>query len=284
MIDIQFLNQKATKLKSGLKNIKSLVDKGEEMFINTPMYPDRTKYYLVIVYDILQDIACHILKEVEGSYKKEGCLEDISKTGIFSEKINRVLQDFVFFRKKLFEDGFSYSDRELFYLSKSMVETLDSLFIQELARVVKELKERAPKLKVPVNLVKVNKNLTTMKLEAKRVETFKNLSIDEFTKNSFAIDRTRYFLTVYIDAGLWICRHIARQLKIQDKGCFTALARREMISPDTADFLQQIADMRDKLANPLESVDLGWLYGITQILLPKTESFIKELSKSLLAD
>lgn len=282
MIDIQFLNQKATKLKSGLKNIRNILDKGEDIFILTPMYPDRTKYYLVIVYDILQEIACHLLKAVEGKFNKETCLEDITKTGLFSEKINRILQDFVFFKKKLFQENFNYSEKELFHLSKNIVETLDSLFITELAKAVKELQEKAPKLKIPVNLVKINKNLTTMKLEAKRVETFKNLAKDEFVKDSFAIDRTRYFLTVYIDSALWICRHISRQVKLQDRRCFPALADKGIISEDTADFLQQIADSRDKLANPLEKVDLNWLYETVQNLTLKTEEFIRELSKSLI--
>lgn len=281
MIDIQFLNQKATKLKSGIKNVKNILDKGEDIFINTPMYPDRTKYYLVIIYDILQEIACHILKSLEGKFNKESCLEDITKTGLFSDKINRVLQDFVFFRKKLFEQNFSYSEKELFHFSKSIVETLDSLFITELAKVVKELQEKAPKLKIPVNLVKINKNLTTMKLEAKRVETFKGLSKEQFSQDVFAIDRTRYFLAVYIDAALWICRHIARQLKIQHKDCFIALAEKNIISPKTAEFLQQIADSRDKLADPLSQIDLDWLYDITLNLRQKTDDFIRELSKSL---
>lgn len=282
MIDIQFLNQKATKLKSGLKNIRNILDKGEEAFISTPMYPDRTKYYLIIVYDILQEIACHLLKAVEGKFNKETCLEDITKTGLFSEKINRILQDFVIFRKKLFEENFSYSEKELFHLSKNIVETVDNLFITELAKAVKELQEKAPKLKIPVNLVKINKNLTTMKLEAKRVETFKQLTLDEFVKDNFAIDRTRYFLTVYIDSALWICRHILRQLKLQDKKCFIALAEKGIISQETASFLQHIADNRDSLANPMEEVDSGWLYETVQNLMTETQRFIRELSKSLI--
>lgn len=282
MIDIQFLNQKATKLKSGLKNIKTIIDRGEDSFTKTPMYPDRTKYYLIIIYDILQEMACHILKDVEGHFNKESCLEDISKTGLFSEKINRILQDFVIFRKKLFEENFNYSDRELFHLSKNIVETLDNLFISELAKVVKELKEKAPKLKIPVNLVKINKNLTTMKLEAKRIETFKDLTFQEFEKDSFVIDRVRYFLTVYIDSALWICRHIARQMKVQDKRCFIAIAEKQIISQSIANFLQSIADNRDKLANPVENIDLNWLYDTTKNLTDTTQQFIKELSKSLI--
>jgi len=46
MLDIEFLNEKATKLKSALKKIKQIIDFGEDAFLKTPMYPDRVKYYL----------------------------------------------------------------------------------------------------------------------------------------------------------------------------------------------------------------------------------------------
>lgn len=283
MIDVNFLNEKATKLKSGIKSINTILGKGENEFVNTPMYPDRIKYYLITIYDILNDISCHLLKEIDrDKFNRESCIEDITKIDIFSEKMNRTLTDFINFRRKLFESGFSYSERELFYLSKDIVETIDNLFIKELARVVRDMKEKYPRLKIPVNLVKINKNLSVMKGEVKRLQTFKNLSFEEFSKDRFAIDRARYFLTAYIDSGLWVCRHIARQVKIQTKRCFLGLSERGIISVDIADTFQQIADNREILANPIQHIDLNWLYDVIHKLPSLTDRFIRELSNSIL--
>lgn len=283
MVDVEFLNQKATKLKSALKNIRLILERGENIFLSTPMYPDRVKYYLVIVYDFLEEISCHLLKEISQKIVKKECLENISRTDIFSEKINRIFKDFVNFRKKLFEENFSYSERELFHLTKEIVYTIDNLFIQELASVVKQLKERAPKLKIPVNLAKINKNLSTMKGEIKRMNTFKGMDLEEFSNSSFAVDRVRYFLTAYIDAALWICRHIARQGRILNRRCFEGLAESGILERETADVLQQISDMRDSLADPTVAVNTEWLYSILSGLEATTDRFIKGLFKGLLA-
>lgn len=282
MVDIEFLNQKATKLKSALKNIRAIVDKGEEVFLSTPMYPDRVKYYLIIAYDFLEEISCHILKEMGHKVEKGKCLEEISKIDIFSEKLNRTFGDFVWFRSKLFEEKFSYSEKELYHLTKDILSTIDSMFINELALLVKQLKQKAPKLKIPVNLVKINKNLSTMKGEVKRIHTFKSMSPQEFYNSQFAVDRTRYFLTVYIDAASWICRHIARQLKITAKNCFQALVEKGILSKETGESLHRIADKKEDLANPITPVDTGWLYNLIFELDKITDNFIKELSNSLL--
>lgn len=281
MIDVQFLNQKATKLKSGLKNIRTILEKGEDTFLNTPMYPDRVKYYLIIVYDILEDISCHLLKEIYKKITKEGCLEEIVKTGIFSEKINRTLYDFVNLKKKLFHEEFNYSDRELYYLTKDILNTLDGLYITELAGIVKQMKEKAPKLKIPVNLVKINHNLSVMKAEVRRMKTFGSLSLNEFEKDAFAVDRVRYFLTVYIDSALWICRHVIRQAKLQNKRCFLALAENGNLTSKTAEFFQNLADRRDLLADPVKDIDMVWLWEVLKKIDSFTESMIKELSVSL---
>ncbi|MEZ0323129.1 MAG: HepT-like ribonuclease domain-containing protein [Hydrogenothermaceae bacterium] len=283
MIDIEFLNQKATKLKSTLKNIKMIIEKGEETFLSTPMYPDRIKYYLVIASDFLEEIACHLLKEITQKVQRENCLKEISGMDIFSPKLNRTFQDFVEFKRKLFEENFNYSERELYHLTRDIVSTIDSLFIPELSIVVKQLKEKSPKLKIPVNLVKINKNLSVMKSELKRIQTFESMSFEEFSSNDFAVDRTRYFLTVYIDSAMWICRHISRQAKINNKRCFEGLTENRIISKETAEILQDISDKREVIANPTAEVDKSWLYNlIKKDLKTTTENFIKELSKSLI--
>ncbi|MCX7759843.1 MAG: DUF86 domain-containing protein [Hydrogenothermaceae bacterium] len=284
MIDIEFLNQKATKLKSTLKNIKTIIEKGEDLFLSTPMYPDRIKYYLVIASDFLEEIACHLLKEITQKVHKENCLKEISSMDIFSPKLNRTFQDFVEFKRKLFEENFSYSEKELYHLTKDIVSILDNLFIQELGTVVKQLKEKAPKLKIPVNLVKINKNLSVMKSELKRIQTFESMSFEEFVSSGFALDRTRYFLTVYIDSALWICRHISRQAKITNKRCFEGLAENGIISKETAKILQDIADKRESIANPTIDIDKNWLYNLVKNeLKTATENFIRELSKSIIS-
>jgi Protein of unknown function DUF86. len=103
MLDIEFLNEKATKLKSALKKIKQIIDFGEDAFLKTPMYPDRVKYYLIILYDELEAIACHILSNYYNDKIKENCIEKLSKDTIFSEKLNRIFADFNEFKIKYFK-------------------------------------------------------------------------------------------------------------------------------------------------------------------------------------
>ncbi|WP_299229921.1 HepT-like ribonuclease domain-containing protein [Sulfurihydrogenibium sp.] len=283
MLDIEFLNEKATKLKSALKKIKQIIDFGEDAFLKTPMYPDRVKYYLIILYDELEVIACHILSNYYNDKIKENCIEKLSKDTIFSEKLNRIFADFNEFKNKVFQENFSYLEKQLYHLTKNIVETLDALFIKELSDVVKQLKEKQPKLAIPVNLVKVNHYASAIKGEVKRLETFSKMNEQEFKNNSFAIDRSRYFIVVAIDSALWICRHISRQLKIKfSKDCFKSLAENGCLSVELAENLDKIAQVRNDLADPTKSIDLDFLYKLVKgDFKGLMDKFILEVAKSI---
>lgn len=284
MLNIEFLNEKATKTNSTLKKVSNILEFGEESFLKTPMYPDRVKYYLIILYDELEAIACHILSNIHNEKIKENCLERISQEGIFSEKLNRIFQDFVIFRKKLFEENFNYSDKELFFLSNEIVSTLQNLFIKELSQIVKQLKEKQPKLAVPVNLVKLNQHASVIKSEIKRLEPFRKMSQDEFINSPFAIDRSRYFLVVAIDSTLWICRHISRQSGLKpSKDCFKSLGENGVLSLDLAEKLSNITMLRDTLADPTKEIDKKYLYNLVKSDFEKVmNDFIKEISRYVL--
>lgn len=283
MLDIEFLNEKATKLKSALKKINQIIDFGEETFLKTPMYPDRVKYYLIILYDELEAIACHILSNYYGQKIKENCLEKLSKDTIFSEKLSRIFIDFIEFKNKVFQENFSYSEKELYHLTKNIAQTLDALFVRELSDVVKQLKEKQPKLAIPVNLVKVNHYASAIKGEVKRLETFSKISLNEFKDSSFAIDRSRYFIVVAVDSALWICRHISRQLKIKpSKDCFRSLAENGCLSIELAENLDKIAKLRDDLADPTKDIDLDFLYELVKgDFKTLMDRFILEVAKSI---
>ncbi len=282
MLDIQFLHERAKKLRSALKKVKQLIDKGKEEFSKVPMYPDRTQYYMVIAYDELEKIACHIYSEATGEKISENCLEKLSQTDIFSGKINRAIQDFIKFKTDLFESGFKYSPEQMYFTVKNILDSLYEPFIKELSKVVKELKEKQPKLAIPVNLKKVNQQAKAIKSELKKIETLLKYPKDEFIKSDYAIDRGRYFAVVTIDSALWICRHIARQLKLKpSKNCFENLYKAEVLSKETAEKLQKIASYRDKLANPEEHFDPKELYKMLKEDFPAFLDFIKEISAAI---
>ncbi len=279
MLNIEFLNEKATKVNTALKKVSNILNFGEETFLKTPMYPDRVKYYLIIIYDELEAISCHLLSNVHNGKIKENCLEKISQEGIFSEKLNRIFQDFAKFKKKLFEENFSYSDKELYHLSNQLVSTLQNFFLKELSQIVKQLKEKQPKLTIPVNLVKLNKHASVIKSQVKRLSPFRNMTEEEFINSPFAIDRSRYFMVVAIDSALWICRHIARQSGMKpDKNCFNSLK----IDSDLADKLFQIVSLRDTLADPTKEVDKKFLYNLVKNYFEKImDTYLKQISRLL---
>lgn len=282
MLDIQFLNERAKKLRSALKKVKQIIDLGKETFVSTPMYPDRVQYYMVIAYDELEKIACHIYSEATGEKISENCLEKISQTDIFSGKINRAIQDFIKFKKDLFESNFKYSPEQMYFTVKNILDSLYEPFIKELSKVVKELKEKQPKLAIPVNLKKVNQQAKAIKSELKKIETLLNYPEEEFTKSEYAIDRGRYFAVVTIDSALWICRHIARQLKLKpSKQCFENLYKAGVLKKETAEKLEKLASYRDIFANPEKEIDPKQLYKILKGDFPVFLEFIKEISKAI---
>ncbi len=282
MLDVQFLNERAKKLRSALKKVKQIIDLGKETFVSTPMYPDRVQYYMVIAYDELEKIACHIYSEATGEKISENCLEKISQTDIFSGKINRAIQDFIKFKKDLFESNFKYSPEQMYFTVKNILDSLYEPFIKELGKVVKELKEKQPKLAIPVNLKKVNQQAKAVKSELKKIETLLKYPEEEFIKSEYAIDRGRYFAVVTIDSALWICRHIARQLKLKpSKNCFENLYKAGVLKKETAEKLEKIASYRDIFVNPEKEVNPQELYKILKEDFPVFLEFIKEISKAI---
>ncbi len=280
MLDIEFLNKKASKFITFIKKTKKILENGLEEFVKTPIYVDRGEYYILSAYNELEEIACYLLKKVSNIKQKENCLEKLAKEQIFSEKINRAILDLVELRKNLFENAFKYPAEKLYPLLKDITDNLSDNFLKELASLVKELKEKEPKLKVPVNLKKVNEQAKAIKGAKNKLKTFLNYSEDEFISSDYAVDRTRYYLVVAIDGALWICRHLARKLGLKaGKNCFDLLNKEGYISDDVASFLSELASIRDKLVNPEEEIDKKYLYQLIANKLEYFEKYIKEVAE-----
>ncbi len=282
MIDTKFLNEHATKFRSALKKTKQIIDRGIEEFLKIPMYPDRAKYYIIIAYDELDKIACHLLRNITKEKLKENCLERLVEERVFSARINRALEDFVNFKKKLFVENFNYSDRELYTFLKQLIDELYEPFIKELAKVVKELKEKEPKLSIPVNMIKVSEQAAAIKSTLKKIDVFLKYPEEEFIKSPYAVDRSRYFAVVLIDSALWICRHVSRAAKLpRSKECFLNLAEHGIISKETAEKLQNIVNLRKDLVDPTKEINLKEFYSMLKNDFPAFISFIKEVVRAI---
>jgi len=280
MLDIDFLNKKASKFVTFIKKTKQLLDKSLEEFVSLPIYADRAEYYILSAYNELEEIACYLLKKISNEKAKENCLEKLAKEQIFSEKINRAFLDLVELRKSLFDNAFKYPAEKLYPLLKDITDNLSENFLKELASLVKELKEKEPKLAVPVNLKKVNEQAKAIKGAVKKLKTFLNYSSEEFKNSEYAVDRSRYYLVVAIDSALWICRHLARKLGLKvGKNCFEEMTKNGYLSKDVAEFLQELANIRDKLANPEEEVDREFLFDLIKNRLEYFDKYIKEVAK-----
>ncbi|RUM58802.1 MAG: hypothetical protein DSY60_00990 [Persephonella sp.] len=282
MIDIEFLNEKATKFKRSLSKVKQILDLGYENFIKTPMYPDRAQYYALFTYDELDKIACHLLKEISNLKKKEDCILDLANEQIFSEKLNRTFIDFYNFRDTLFKNEFKYPPEKMYPLLKNFVDTLDSLFLKELASIVKELKSKEKKLKYPVNIKKLNEQATVLKSMEKKLKTFAKYSLDEFKNSPYFIDRTRYYLVSLADASSWICRHLSRKMGLKTgKECFKGLMENNVLSTDVAIFFQELNNLKETLANPEKEVMPELLYKIITEKLNLIDKFLREIAKTI---
>ncbi|NPA58596.1 MAG: DUF86 domain-containing protein [Aquificae bacterium] len=282
MLDVQFLNDKASKLILFLKKAKKVLDLGREEFEKSPMYPDRVQYYLISAFNELEEINCHLLRQITGEKSKGGCTEKISGEGVFSEKINRVLQDYAGYVKGVMEGRREYSPQELFVLAREVVNGLTDRFIKELSGVVKEIKSKEPELKLPVNVKKLQAHAKAIKSAVRKLSNFLTVSEEEFSKSPLFVDRARYFAVVLADSSLWICRHVLRKAgKKPDKDCFSQLSREGFVSQETAERIRGVVEMRDRLANPVEEIDSKKLYKMLKESLPYFLSFLTELSRSL---
>ncbi|WP_457639212.1 DUF86 domain-containing protein [Persephonella sp.] len=282
MLDVQFLNDKASKLMLFLKKVKKILQNGKDAFLTTPMYPDRTQYYLISAFNELEEINCHLLKEITGEKTKGNCTEKVAKEGVFSEKTNRAFIDFSRYIKSIMEEKYRYSPQELYVLASDITGTLSDRFIKELAGVVKELKAKEPELTVPVNMKKLQNNAKAVKSAVRKVSNFLNFPLDEFRDSPLFQDRSRYFAVVTADSSLWICRHILRKAgKKPDKNCFKQLAQEGFISEETAEKLSILVEQRDRLADPSAEYDPEYLYRLLKETTPYFLTFLTEISKSL---
>ncbi len=282
MIDTKFLNEHATKFRSALKKTKQIIDRGLDEFLKVPMYPDRAKYYIIIAYDELDKIACHLLRNITKEKLKENCLERLVEEKVFSARINRALEDFVNFKRKLFEENFNYSDKELYTFLRQLIDELYEPFIKELAKVVKELKEKEPKLAIPVNMIKVLEQAGAIKSTLKKIGVFLQYSKEDFLKTPYAIDRSRYFTVVLIDAALWVCRHVSRAANLpRSKECFLNLAKHGIISEETGEKIQRIVNLRKDLVDPTKEIDIEEFYNMLKKDLPSFLDFIKEVIRAI---
>ncbi|NPA12446.1 MAG: DUF86 domain-containing protein [Aquificae bacterium] len=281
MLDTQLLNEKASKLILFLKKIKKILQSGKEVFLSTPMYPDRTQYYLISAYNELEEIACHLLKEITKEKTKGNCVDRIIQEGVFSEKINRVLLDFKEYIESITK-GQTVPPEQLYTLSTEIVNTLPTIFIKELATVVKELKEKQPQLKIPVNLKKLNDHGKAVKSAVRKASNFVNTTEEDFENNPLFIDRARYFAVVMADSTLWICRHILRKMgKKVSKDCFKQLIEEGIIKPETGEKVSKIVSIREKLADPTQEIPPKELYHTLKETLPYFLQFLTEVSSYL---
>ncbi len=278
VVDIKFLNEKATKVKTYLKKINQIINLGKEEFESKPIYTDRIKYYLVVLKDEIEEIACHLLTVIHSKSIKENCIEKIVEEGIFEPKLSRALLDLNNFVKSLMEKNLSYEPENMYSLVSDISQTLDKLFITELSKTVKELKEKQPSLKIPVNLKRLQQNISAINSNVKKLDTFLKYPKEEFINSPLFIDRSKYFLVVAIDSANWICKHVLRKSGEKDiKNCFIKMREKGILDTETAEFLQKLSDLRDKLANPSESIPAEELYEIVSNSKKYFMSFIKSV-------
>ena len=282
VLDIKFLNDKASKVKTYLKKINQILFLGEEEFKDKPIYPDRTKYYLVILKDEIEQISCHILTVLYGKNFKENCIKKITEEEIFDPKLSRSLLDLNNFINQLMEKNLNYEPENMYSVVKDIISTLDKMFIPQLSKLVKELKEKQPSLKIPVNIKRVQQNISAIISNVKKLDTFLKYDKEEFLNSPLFLDRSKYFLVVAIDGAIWICKHILRKLGDKpDKNCFLKLKEKNILDEETAQYLNELYNFREKLANPTEDVSKEKIYFFTVNAKKYFNSFIKEVIKAI---
>ncbi len=282
VIDIKFLNEKASKVKTYLKKLNQILDLGEEEFKNKPIYPDRTKYYLVILKDEIEQISCHILTVMYGKNFKENCIKKIAEEEIFDPKLSRSLLDLDNFINQLMEKNLNYEPENMYSIVKDIISTLDNMFIPQLSKIVKELKEKQPSLKIPVNLKRVQQNISAIVSNIKKLDTFLKYNKEEFLNSPLFLDRSKYFLVVAVDGAVWICKHILRKLGDKpDKNCFLKLYEKNILDKETAEYLNELYSLREKLANPTEDIPKEKIYFFSINAKKYFNSFVKDIIEAI---
>lgn len=279
VIDIKFLNEEATKIKSLVKKLKGITDLGEDAFKTNPMYPDRAKYYLIILKEELEKVACHLLQVFYQETVKDNCLEKLAKEEIFDAKLSRALLDIDNMYKQLIKESMVSTPENFYPILKEVVDVLNERFLPELAKVVKSLKEKQPELKVPVNLNKLKHHIFVINSNLKKLETFLKYPKEEFLKSNRFIDRSKYYIVSALDSANWICRHFLRAVKEKpQKDCFAALKEKGLLDEESYNVLSFFAKERGKLVNPQEELEPTELYEN----LVKAPTAFKKFYKSVL--
>ena len=283
IVDTKFLNEKASKAKTFIKKIKQILDLGEREFSSNPMYPDRTKYYLIVLSDELEQIACHILEVYFQEKFNDNCLKKLALEEILDAKLSRSLYDLANLKETLLKENMVYTPENMYHTVLDIISTLDNLLIPELAQILKQLKEKQPKLKVDVNLKKINQHISAIKSNLSKLDTFLKYGEEEFTNSPMFLDRSRYFIVVIIDSSLWICRHLIRKLgeKTKDK-CFYKLVEKNIIDSETARVLEYFALNREVFANPTKEIDAKEFYSNLKLAKTAYVSFVKNVLKFVL--
>jgi len=283
IVDTKFLNEKASKAKTFIKKIKQILSFGEEEFLKNPMYSDRTKYYFIVLADELEHIACHLLEVYFQQKMEDKCLEKLALEEILDAKLSRSLLDLYKFKENLLKENMKYTPENMYHTVSDIINTLDKLLIPELASILKELKEKQPSLKIPVNLKKVQQHISAIKSNLAKLDTFLKYPEEEFFNSPMFIDRSRYFIVVVIDSSLWICRHILRKLGERNtKNCFHKLFEKDILTKETAETLDYFALNRDLFADPTKNIDLKEFYTKLKEAKKSYNGFVKSILKFIL--
>ncbi len=283
VVDTKFLNEKASKAKTFIKKIKQILELGEEEFSKNPMYPDRTKYYLIVLSDELEQIACHILEVYFQQKFNEKCLEKLALEEILDAKLSRSLYDLYKLKENLLKEGLVYTPENMYHTVLDIISTLDKLLIPQLAQILKELKEKQPSLKIPVNLKKVNQHISAIKSNLSKLDTFLKYSEEEFINSPMFIDRSRYFIVVVIDSSLWICKHVLRKLgERKVDSCFNKFYEKGILDKETANILDYFASNRDLFADPTKDIDLHEFYTKLKLSKKAYNEFVNKILKFIL--
>ncbi|HEY2930403.1 MAG TPA: DUF86 domain-containing protein [Acidobacteriota bacterium] len=118
-----------------------------------------------------------------------------------------------------------------------------------------------------------------------RLERFKNLSLTAFLADQDRLDVACYRLLVAIEAALALCYHVcARRLHTVPEEyaqCFEQMQKAEIIPPDLAGRLQQMARFRNLLIHMYWKIDYGKVYDIICQNLDDLRTFSASVARLL---
>ncbi len=119
-----------------------------------------------------------------------------------------------------------------------------------------------------------------------RLRAFKDISLDEFLQNQDHQDIASFRLIVATEAAIDLCLHISARIlhKVGDEyaACFKMLGDADIISPELAGRLADMARFRNLLVHRYWEIDYAMLYEIiTGPDLEDLKHFVKEVGRLL---